>query len=292
MWKKIVSICAVLFILITSQAHAHVMNADNAYNDLNYTEAKGEILFITALGMTNSQDETVTFRPNDSLTMEELAEFVAAYYHLEGENTAQQVVEKGWISSLKGNATFADVNEAFFAGELAIENGSESLTREAFAMFISEHGSSLIEEAGFTEGPVGQVEAVEQKEISVDGKDTHQYHIQIGDETIILAAHPYVDAPSVDPTVWEGMYVTTSLLMEDPHDNGEEMAQFLSISEDPPVQEQVVEEETSSIDEESKKETAEVVEEEKGNHYANWLFIGLVVVVVFIVVGLYMKKRK
>lgn len=84
MWKKIVSICAVLFILITSQAHAHVMNADNAYNDLNYTEAKGEILFITALGMTNSQDETATFRPNDSLTMEELAEFVAAYYHLEG----------------------------------------------------------------------------------------------------------------------------------------------------------------------------------------------------------------
>lgn len=156
-------------------------------------------------------------------------------------------------------------------------------------MFISEHGSSLIEEAGFTEGPVGQVEAVEQKEISVDGKDTHQYHIQIGDETIILAAHPYVDAPSVDPTVWEGMYVTTSLLMEDPHDNGEEVAQFLSISEEQPVQEQVVEEETSSIDEESKKETAEV-EEEKGNHYANWLFIGLVVVVVLIVVGLYMKK--
>lgn len=287
MWKKIVSICAVLFILITSQVHAHVMNADNAYNDLNYTEAKGEILFITALGMTNNQDETATFRPNDKLTMKELAEFLAAYYHLEGENTAQQAVEEGRISSLEGNATVADVNEAFFAGELAIENGSEGLTREAFAKFISEHGGSLIEEAGFTEGPVGLVEAVEQKEISVDGEDTHQYHIQIGNETITLAAHPYVDASSVDPTVWEGMYVTTSLLMEDHHDNGEEVAQFLSISEDQPV----VEGETSSIHEESKTEAAEVVVE-KDEHHANWLFIGLVVVVVLIVVGLYMKKRK
>lgn len=203
MWKKAICICSFL-LLFTTNVSAHVMNSQSVFGDIHYTEAAEDILLISALGMVSAESGKQTFRPQDPLTREELGEFVGSYFSFEGE-LAQ---EKGYRSSTKGEATYADVNQAFFENALSVENPEGTMTREEFAQFIAANlesdigGHTFAERSGFAEGPTGVIEKVQQVE--------ETYQLTIDGNVYELGEHPYVAAESVDPLVWQGMSLSKS----------------------------------------------------------------------------------
>ena len=203
MWKKAICICSFL-LLITTNVSAHVMNSQSVFEDIHYTEAAEDILLISALGMVSAESGKQTFRPQDPLTREELGEFVGGYFRFEDE----LALEKGYLSSTKGEATYADVNQAFFENELTVENPEGTMTREEFAQFIAANlerdigGQTLAERSGFAAGPTGLIEKVQQVE--------ETYELTIDGKVYELGEHPYVAAESVDPLVWQGMSLTKS----------------------------------------------------------------------------------
>lgn len=259
MWKKAICICLFL-LLFTTNVSAHVMNSQSVFEDIHYTEAAEEILLISALGMVSAESGKQTFRPQDPLTREELGEFVGSYFSFKSE-LAQ---EKGYRSSTKGDATYADVNQAFFENELSVENPEGTMTREEFAQFIAANlesnigGHTLAERSGYAAGPTGVIEKVQQVE--------EAYELTIDGNVYELGEHPYVAAESVDPLVWQGMSLTKSW-----EGTSEKNAlQFLKIESEPI------------------KPTSDKVEEARG---LNPFVVGIsVIVLVFIF--FYLRRKK
>lgn len=173
--------------------------------------------------MVSAESGKQTFRPQDPLTREELGEFVGSYFSFEGE-LAQ---EKGYRSSTKGEATYADVNQAFFENALSVENPEGTMTREEFAQFIAANlesdigGHTFAERSGFAEGPTGVIGKVQQVE--------ETYQLTIDGNVYELGEHPYVAAESVDPLVWQGMSLSKS--WEGPSEKN--ALQFLKIESEP-----------------------------------------------------------
>ena len=139
MIKKI-SALLLLSVFLVSNAFAHVMNSDNVYTDISYSEAKDDIVLLNALGIISYQYEEYIFRPHDPLAKQELASWVGSYFGLKGdtsEQLAEAAVAEGYLSSLIGIATYQDVNQAFFQSQLTLDNPNEALTREQFAQFVA-----------------------------------------------------------------------------------------------------------------------------------------------------------
>lgn len=225
MWKKAICICSFL-LLITTNVSAHVMNSQSVFEDIQYSEEAEDILLISALGMVTAESGKQSFRPQDPLTRKELGEFIGRYVGFEGE-LAQQALEKGYLSSTKGEATYADVNQAFFENELSIENPEGTMTREEFAQFIAANlatdigGQTLAERSGGAPGPTGEIEKVQQVEES--------FELTINGKVYELGEHPYAAAESVDPLVWQGMSLTKSWAGP----SGKNALQFLKIESEP-----------------------------------------------------------
>jgi len=219
MIKKVATLL-LLSVFIVSNTFAHVMNSDSVFTDISYSEAKDEIVLLSSLGVVSYQYEEYIYRPQEPLTRQELASWVGAYYGLKGETSEQLAnlaLTAGYISSLNGMATYADVNQAYFHGYLELDEPDATMTREQFAQFVVEHaetdldGHNIYDMSGFTAGPIGTIEAVKQVEkLTPEGKGKKVYELTIGGRIYELGLHPRVIAQVTDPAVWVGMSVTKS----------------------------------------------------------------------------------
>ena len=266
MWKKALCICSFL-VLITTNVSAHVMNSQSVFEDLHYTEAEEAILVLSALGVVSAESGKQTFRPQDPLTREELGAFVGGYLGFEGEQRAelaQQALKNGYLSSTKGEATYGDVNQAFFENQLPVENPEGMMTREEFAQFVAANletdigGHTLASMSGYVAGPTGMIEKVQQVEKA--------YELTIDGNVYELGMHPYVLAETVDPLVWQGMSLTKSWIgPNDSHSHEPEAAentlQFLKIESEP-------------IKKESNEKPVKM-EKEEGSSHMNLILIGI-----------------
>ena len=219
MFKKVGILFSIL-ILTTTPAFAHVINETNLLEDLSITEAAQEVVLLSALGVIPSQDMEQTFRPLDTLTAWDLAGWIGYYNRLEGKTLnelSKAAVEEGLISTIEGNATYSLVNEAFFLGELQLENPNEQLTHDEFAKFVAAHvhkkvnGLSLMDKAGFMSGPTGVIERVERKtKKTPKGENVNVYQLTIDGKLFELGLHPRAITDSVDPLVWQGQHIAES----------------------------------------------------------------------------------
>ncbi|MGN1386519.1 MAG: hypothetical protein ACI4XS_07955 [Bacillus sp. (in: firmicutes)] len=215
-----ISALLLLSVLFVSNAFAHVMNSDNVFTDISYSEAKDDIVLLHSLGVISYQYEEYIFRPQDPLAKQELASWAGSYFRLEGETSeqlAKAALAEGYITSLTGIATYQDVNQAFFQNQLTLDNPNDALTREQFAQFVAANvdidvsGQSLYEMSGFSAGPVGVVEAVQQVEkLTSEGETKKVYELTIDGEVYELGLHPRITAQVADPNIWVGMTVTKS----------------------------------------------------------------------------------
>jgi hypothetical protein len=219
-------------LLLPASAMAHIVSANNLYEDIENLSAKEDIVFLTGINVIVYEHGSALFKPQDKLTRAELAHWVGAFYKLsQSEATAaemaQLTVDKGLMLSLQGNATYVDVNQAFFAGKAQLDRTDEELTREQYATLMATYlatpinGQTLIEAAGYLPGPVGIVEAVDRK---ADGTTT----LTIEDQQVQLAMHPRVLHASTDSSLWNGLVIGKSWMMET--DEGVRSLQLLDFS--------------------------------------------------------------
>lgn len=210
-------------LLFSSTAWAHVSNEKTIYDDIQLSEAKEEIVYLRGLNVIAYEKGANLFKPQDKLTKGELAFWVATYKQLGGHETMKEelqkaAVDKGFIHSLEGNATYADVNNAYFAGKATVEHPQAELTKEEFALFMGKYltekvdGKTLFETVGYEPGPTGVVEKVS---FEMAGEGDNQYKVfrfQVGGKEYQVSQHPKILYGPVDLSVWEGKKIKESWL--------------------------------------------------------------------------------
>jgi len=116
---RLIGILLMLVLLMPSAASAHIVNDQNLYEDIEYSTAKTEIVYLNGLGILVPDHGNALFSPKDKLQRVDLAYLTGRFHKAAASNAspdevAAAAVEKGYVPSLEGNATYGDVNQAFF----------------------------------------------------------------------------------------------------------------------------------------------------------------------------------
>lgn len=192
--------------------HAHVQNENNLYSDIEFSEAKQEIVLLHGIRAIARDGGANVYKPLDLLTRAELAYWAGSFRGLTGTSQAirQAALEQGLVDSLEGYATYTDVSQAYFDGAAPVPDdlGDATLSREQFALymgtFFSEpvNGKTLFDMAGYDAGPTGIVEDV-AKESVTEGANTYDvFRIQVGGQWYQVSHHPKILNGPVDLTQW------------------------------------------------------------------------------------------
>jgi hypothetical protein len=222
----------VLILLLPTAALGHVVNEQTIYEDIELSTVKEQIVLLSGLGVIPYEHGTALFKPQEKLKRMELAYWAGAFKRLPSSSSADiaantaidiasAALSEGIISSLQGNATYNDVNQAFFQGQAkpvdTVGQLDGELSREAFVQYMTPflnqkvNGKNLYEMAGFINGPTGIIEEVTQQEMAgIDGKSTKAYILQIIGKKFALGAHPKIVYAPVDPGEWTGRNIVSS----------------------------------------------------------------------------------
>lgn len=211
-----------LALLASSGAFAHIKNEATQFPDIEFSAARFDIVVLVGAGIV---PETPVFEPDKVLSKKELATWLAlAEGLLPGGETpdvaalAAAAVEQGLVDSLDGDATLADVNQLFLAGQLDMEDPARTPTKAEAASLIAtalngEAGAALLEKRGLTIGASGEVTKIE----ITQGHHGDAYVLTIGGETLEMDAHGRVANGPTDLLQWEGRSVRRSFVKGSGH---------------------------------------------------------------------------
>ena len=193
-------------------AFAHITN-----------EASGLGGDIMLLVVAEIMPETPDFDPDAPLSRFDLASWGALVADLGegGENPdtdalAAAALEQGLVDSIEGQATYEEINDLLFHGQLtdyrpaATPTGGEAASYIA-AQLSTSAGATLLGRRGLRFGPVGEVVRVESRS-NPDGGST--YVITIGETSLPMYVHGRVGNGPVDLVKWRGLTVRRSLIRE------------------------------------------------------------------------------
>jgi hypothetical protein len=203
-----------------SGALAHVKNEETQFPDIEFSDARFDIVLLAAAGII---PETPVFEPDRPLSRRDVASWVALAQGLgKGGETpdtdalAQAALTAGVVNSLDGEATFSDLAAAFFPGQGAPERERETPTKGEAAQFVASRlttaaeSGTLLDRLRISEGPTGAVAAV-KSEAAAHGT---VYVVTIGETKAPAYAHVRVANGPTDLLVWEGRVVRRSLSRE------------------------------------------------------------------------------
>ena len=204
-----------LLMVAPSVVSAHVVNKENVYDDIQYSEAAEEIVLLSGIGIIGYEHEDPLYRPHDQLTRGELAEWAVGFLSQSERGVEKGKLETSLISSLEGNATYGDVGDAFFKGKLHLNDPDVEMTREEFAIFMAGNlevevdgdGETLMEQAGLSPGPTGEISSVESSEVQ-------RHKLEISNKEYVMDVHPRVLNGPADPILWEGKTIEESWLFQ------------------------------------------------------------------------------
>jgi len=264
-------------LFIPSNVMAHVTNEKTIYDDIEFSKAKKEIVYLRGLNVIAYEKGAHLFKPQDTLTKADLAYWVGTFHKLGGHETTKEemqklAIEKGYIDSLEGNATYADINIAFFAGKAPVEQPDAELTKEEFALFMGRflteevEGKTLFDKAGYEPGPSG---TIEQVSFVMEGEGEKAYKVftyKINGETVQVSKHPKILYGLVDLSAWEGKQIATSWMMTG--ENGKKEVQIIEAGEGQFTEDEIAaqggKEEASQAIQASATEQTQVSTEERG----------------------------
>lgn len=204
-------------LLACGSALGHIKNEATQFPDIEFSAARFDIVVLVGAGII---PETPVFEPDKALSNEELAAWVALAEGLGrgGENPdtaalATAALERGIVDSLAGDASLADLNRLFFAGNLGIEGGERTPTKAEAASFIatalgSEVGQALLERRNLAAGVSGDVTEVAIEE----GHHGNVYVLTIGGTKLQMDEHGRVANGPTDLLQWEGRSVRRSFI--------------------------------------------------------------------------------
>ncbi len=210
-------VLAVIGLLVYSNAFGHIKNEATQFPDIEFSNARFDIVVLVGAGII---PETPVFEPDKALSNEELAAWVALAEGLGrgGENPdtaalAAAALEQGFVESLAGDASLADLNRVFFAGKLDIDDGERTPSKADAASLIatalgSEVGQALLERRGLGTGVGGDVTEVAIEE----GHHGNAYVLTIGGTKLQMDEHGRVANGPTDLLQWEGRRVRRSFV--------------------------------------------------------------------------------
>lgn len=276
---------------MSSLASAHIMNQNNTFNDVAYSEVADRIVFLAALQIVSAVEDD-SYKPLQTLTMKQLGTWLANYHQLQGETNeelANIAFQKGLIASLDGEATYATVNEAYFNNEVEIQNPEATLNHEQFAQFIVANlTEEMVERSDLLAGPSGVVEAAETIEQEVDGNVKKINVITVAGKQYALTSHPYVIAASTDPAVWVGQKLAESYFSQ-MESSDYQALQLLVIGDEPIMLDNLEQNTDMTIEETLQQVTADMQGEQ--NRSVMPYILG-VVACIAIVTAVVLRRKK
>ncbi len=204
--------------LLTSAAFAHIKNEASQFPDIEFSEARFDIVVLVGAGIV---PETPVFEPDKPLSKRELATWVAlATGRGSGGETpdtealAAAALGAGLVDTLDGSASYADLNRLFFDGRVTVADPQATPTKAEAASFVAgqlntEVGLALLEKRDLGPGVTGEVTAVDAGE---GHSGTHTYIITIDGTTLPMDSHGRVANGPTDLVQWQGRNVTRSFV--------------------------------------------------------------------------------
>lgn len=273
-------------LLFCGSALGHIKNEATQFPDIEFSSARFDIVVLVGAGII---PETPVFEPDKALSNEELAAWVALAEGLGrgGENPdtaalAAAALEQGFVESLAGDATLADLNRVFFAGNLDIDDGERTPSKADAASLIatalgSEAGQALLEKRNLAAGVSGVVTEVAIEE----GHHGNVYVLTIGDSKLQMNEHGRVANGPTDLLQWEDRSVRRSFVR-----GSGEHAQWMYLEAEPREPAPAVDASASAT---TTGVVAEVVEEPPVDRS---LLYWLVAVAVMLGAGLFFQSRR
>ena len=201
-------------------AFAHITNEASQGPDVGASGLGGDIMLLV---VAEIMPETPDFAPDAPLSRFDLASWAALAADLgEGGETpdtdalAAAALQQGLVESIEGQATYAEINDLLFHGQLADYRPAATPTGGEAARYIAAQlstaaGATLLQRRGLRFGPVGEVVRVESRS-NPDGGST--YVITIGATSLPIYVHARVGNGPVDLARWQGRTVRRSLIRE------------------------------------------------------------------------------
>jgi hypothetical protein len=215
--------CYVLIVsvFISSGTFAHIKNEASQFPDIEFSDARFEIVLLVGAGII---PETPVFEPDINLSRTDLASWGALAWGLgEGGETpdiralARIALESGIIDTLEGDASFLDINNVIFKGQLTPEQATAVPTKAEAASYIAANlttgldGETLLQKRDMRGGPEGEVTAVESR---MNPNGGSSYYISLAGQTYPLYTHGRVANGPTDLIQWQGRNVTRSFLRD------------------------------------------------------------------------------
>ncbi|MGY8813849.1 MAG: hypothetical protein ACKVHQ_03925 [Gammaproteobacteria bacterium] len=212
---------SVLLIFISIGVKAHIKNEGSQFPDIEFSDSQFEIVLLVGAGIL---PETPVFEPDLSLSRVDLAAWAALATGLaEGGETpdiralSNTTLKQGLLDSLNGDATYIDINNLLFQGQLNPQTPEAVPTKGEAAQFIAMNlttgvdGETLLDKKGMRVGPIGEVTAIESR-MNPDGGSS--YYITVAGETFPLYSHGRVANGPTDLIQWKNRIIKRSFLKD------------------------------------------------------------------------------
>jgi len=242
MRRKVWLWLCICWLAATLPVMAHVQNENSLYSDIEFSEAKEEIVLLHGIQAISLEGGVNLYRPFDLLTRSTLAYWSGKFLGLGGPGASANEIREaalrdGLVESLEGHATYGDVSQAYFAGQASVEEASSTLSREAFALYMGTFftdpvgGMTLFDMAGYEPGPTGLVEEVESSSVTEGGSSYDVYRIAVGGVWYQVSHHPKILNGPVDLTQWVDKMVEASWYAPVSGDGGEKQLEIIKVGE-------------------------------------------------------------
>jgi hypothetical protein len=199
-------------------AVAHIKNESSQFPDIEFSDARYDIVVLVGAGII---PETPVFEPDLPMTRQDLAIWGALFNNLgpggetpDTDALAKAALAQGLVESFEGQATYAEINDLFFEGQLSVTEPDAIPSKAEAASFIASMlatpaGVSLLARRGLETGPVGEVSSAESR-MNPDGGSS--YFVTIGSEELPMYAHGRVANGPTDLLQWQGRNVKRSFI--------------------------------------------------------------------------------
>ena len=200
-------------------ASAHISNEDTLFPDIKSSESRYDVLLLVAIGIV---PVTKSFEPDKHLSRIDLAAWgaladglVDAGEEPDIKSLADVALKEGLLNSLDGDATYMDINNVLFKGELNPADAESIPSRGEATIFIAANlmtgagGMTLLDRRGMRTGPTGEVSEVETR-MNPDGGTS--YFITIDSKTYPFYPHGKLANGPIDLTQWQGRTIRRSII--------------------------------------------------------------------------------
>jgi hypothetical protein len=205
--------------LLISSAFGHIKNEASQFPDIEFSDARFDIVVLVGAGVI---PETPVFEPDKPLSKWELATWLALASGLgsggetpDPEALAAAVLDAGLVDTLEGAASYADLNNLFFAGAASVADPAATPTKAEAASFVAaqlktDAGLALLEKRDLGPGVTGEVTAVDAGE---GHAGAHTYMITIDGTPLPMDTHGRVANGPTDLIQWQGRNVRRSFVI-------------------------------------------------------------------------------